>query len=106
MPDVVRVLQLCNLFTVIDSWGKIPEGILHGHVNSMGDFDECVGLRASGVNFSDPFNEGQVYSRSFSGRYCSIALTPKPSTKDAAQSRSAVDPEEFLVWKCLTEKIQ
>ena len=31
--------------SVIDSWGKLPEGILRGHVNAMGDFDECIGVQ-------------------------------------------------------------
>lgn len=30
------------VFLVIDSWGKIPSGVMVGNLNSMGHYDQCV----------------------------------------------------------------
>ncbi|CAG7785872.1 unnamed protein product, partial [Allacma fusca] len=53
---------------MIDSWGKPPEGILSGHVNAMGDFDECVGLRGH-----DPTKKS-LNKPQFSGLYCTTYI--------------------------------
>lgn len=32
--------------SVLDSWGKIPSGILNGDLYELGDFDECLDIEA------------------------------------------------------------
>lgn len=32
-------------FQVLDTWGKIPSGLLHGNIQNPGHFTECVELR-------------------------------------------------------------
>lgn len=44
---------------MVDAWGKIPEGILSGHVAAHGDFHQCVEVKVQ----SDA---------SFDGLYCSV----------------------------------
>src|SRR5688500_5270419 len=48
---------------------KIPEGFLSGHMNSYGDFDECLATRgevsASGI------------VSNFKGQYCRASLAPE-----------------------------
>lgn len=62
------------LYVVIDSWGKIPEGILSGHVNSLGDFDECVDTVVRNMNVTNK-NYTDI-STSLEGRYCNTFLSP------------------------------
>jgi len=58
---------MCNCeFLVVDAWGKIPEGILSGHINFLGDFDECLAVRS-------PLQEANP----FRGKYCLIYVIPK-----------------------------
>ncbi|CAL8135130.1 unnamed protein product [Orchesella dallaii] len=53
---------------MIDAWGKIPEGLLSGHINVLGDFDECLAVRSPvGNDNADPFQ----------GKYCLIYTIPK-----------------------------
>lgn len=47
---------------MIDSWGKLPEGILSGHINTYGDWDECVNLEQE--------------ESEFKGKYCWTYLIP------------------------------
>ena len=76
---------------MIDSWGKIPEGILSGHVNSFGDWDECVNARA---------NLNLIENSKFQGQYCWTYLFPdlgqseKGSFKDFKKDYTA---SEFFV---------
>ncbi|OXA43963.1 Nose resistant to fluoxetine protein 6 [Folsomia candida] len=63
--------NISNVEDVIDAWGKWPEGFLSGHVNALGDFDECVDLNVGKYAPSNP----QTPS-SFAGRYCNTYLSP------------------------------
>lgn len=94
---------------MIDSWGKPPEGILSGHVNAMGDFDECVGLR--GVS-------GEAEVPDFRGQYCTTYIvTGKPNSNEGSNENirkhvlkhavsivelevhsEAIHPIEFIPW--------
>jgi len=47
-------------FSDIDSWGKIPSGILKGHWMEFGDFNECVNINEYIVK----------YKRYLIGKYC------------------------------------
>ncbi|XP_035714450.1 nose resistant to fluoxetine protein 6 [Folsomia candida] len=60
-----------HIFIVMDAWGKWPEGFLSGHVNAMGDFDECVDLNVGKYEASDPQTP-----TSFAGIYCNTYLAP------------------------------
>ena len=59
---------------VIDSWGKFPEGILEGHVNAFGDYDECVKVDVSNLQFLGIYDNSLKYSTKFRGLYCNIGL--------------------------------
>jgi hypothetical protein len=78
---------------VVDSWGKIPEGILSGHLNSLGDWDECVGVRSPSV--SD--------EASFRGSYCFTYLLPASAVSTRLDQlkqntfRKAVSPIDLIV---------
>lgn len=60
------------IFAVVDSWGKLPEGMLSGHVNSYGDYDECVGVE---VDDDRGTSEGGGNAK-FSGQYCWTYIIP------------------------------
>ena len=87
---------LSSMFSVADAWAKPPEGLLTGHVNPMGDFDECVEIDTKGLT-----NVEGDGATSFKGRYCTVYLVPSFSTvgtgNDTAAIREAVSPEELLV---------
>ena len=65
--------------TVIDSWGKPPEGILSGHVNAMGDFDECVGLNG---------NSGEAEASEFQGQYCTTYIVNSAPSFNEGSSKN------------------
>lgn len=59
---------------MLDAWGKIPEGFLSGHVNSLGDFDECVDISVSDMEIKSV--EYPNSRRNLEGRYCNTFMTP------------------------------
>jgi hypothetical protein len=68
-------------YLVVDSWGKPPEGLLSGHITSMGDFDECLSVRGGGH---------------FRGKYCTnYLLQNNPS--------NGIKSDEPLKEKVFTE---
>lgn len=76
---------------MIDAWGKIPEGILSGHVNSFGDFDECLGILSAVVEEESEFR----------GRYCDVWLLPGARNNNSrfqtSSAREAVTIPELVV---------
>lgn len=56
---------------MIDAWGKIPEGILTGHVNSYGDFNECIDIKVSNLEYIEDALSG---AREFDGQYCTAYI--------------------------------
>lgn len=34
---------------MLDSWGKIPSGILSSHIDNFGDYDECIKINHSKI---------------------------------------------------------
>lgn len=48
---------------VIDSWGKLPSGILEGNFHEYGSFTECLNL----------MRNGQTYK----SQYCMATITAK-----------------------------
>ena len=91
----------------MDSWGKLPSGILTGHLSVPGDFDECINV------LGKSYWEAEEEIR---GSYCLGIFIPKlgapvvvpakdenPTGRIAAcsgqseNSRGAVTPSELLV---------
>ncbi|KAH8326529.1 hypothetical protein KR067_009928, partial [Drosophila pandora] len=50
---------------MIDSWGFIPSGVLTGNMYDLGNFDECVNIRAAGSQ-----------SSTIRGKYCFLTASP------------------------------
>lgn len=65
---------------MLDAWAKPPEGILSGHVNALGDFDECLAIRA-------PTKENQLVNQ-FQGKYCLVYTMPNISIPDVKSDGS------------------
>ena len=51
------------MFAVLDSWGKPETGILHGNLNWLGAYDECL-------NITIPVNAEP--SLNFKPQYCTL----------------------------------
>jgi hypothetical protein len=63
---------------VFDAWGKQPtEGILTGHLNALGDFDECIGID----------------EEAFRGLYCTAYLVPSFALPSSDSGRRQLFPE-------------
>ncbi|CAG7823842.1 unnamed protein product [Allacma fusca] len=71
IPDT-WVLQM------LDSWGKLPSGILSGNTAAgmLGDFHECVQLKGK---YESKDNTGEVNVK---GKYCHTVLLPGPALMD------------------------
>ena len=59
----------CLCFLVLDAMSKIPEGVLSGHTNSYGDFDECLATRGE-ISTSGMRSD-------FKGQYCGAFVVPE-----------------------------
>ncbi len=71
-----------------------------GHINPMGDFDECVNMKARDVTFRLDENKDKYkdVKKEFGGRYCTVYMgIILNRTKSHPELREAVDPEELLV---------
>lgn len=81
--------------------------VVLGHVNSMGDYDECVGIRANNVNFSDKVaTDFPNLPKTFQGLYCTTYLLPNLTEFQSISEnrnglREALSPSELLVLNCL-----
>ncbi|XP_068229853.1 nose resistant to fluoxetine protein 6-like isoform X1 [Palaemon carinicauda] len=53
---------------MVDSWGKLPDGLFFGNNQAPGAFDECLVIQWSNVSATN------VSTGSFKGKYCSIML--------------------------------
>lgn len=105
-----------------DSWGNTPEGILTGHLGAFGDFDECIGIKATNLTVYNKMFPG--ISKSFEGRYCTSIILDHGSAMAALEGDTgiyiaeegeeevehnvrvnrAVSVEEFLV-SCLLQRL-
>ncbi|CAG7722835.1 unnamed protein product [Allacma fusca] len=68
LPIETWVLQMA------DAWGKVPSGILSGHVVSEGDLEECLKIRGKIGSENEPENSEDV-----KGKYCVTYLFPGPN---------------------------
>lgn len=58
---------------MVDSWGKIPPGILNGDLYDLGDFDQCM---AASHHIND-------ISGTFDGQFCLAQIqTPMPDNQN------------------------
>uniref|UniRef100_A0A1A9WB21 Nose resistant-to-fluoxetine protein N-terminal domain-containing protein n=1 Tax=Glossina brevipalpis TaxID=37001 RepID=A0A1A9WB21_9MUSC len=85
-------------FSVPDSWGRLPFGLMWGHTISMGQFEECIAI-------SRAFDNGYMLK----GKYC-LAKIPikgfiekikKTSDLSRAISYQKKDPEYFELGICV-----
>jgi len=96
---------------MIDAFAKVPEGVLSGHINPLGDYDECVGIIAKNVGVEPPLPgaDSSDISTSFQGKYCNVYIVPPPNdTLDTARNispKEAVSPEELLDLMSIQEGI-
>lgn len=85
---------------MLDAWAKPPEGLLSGHINPMGDFDECVQIHAKNVQ-----TDGQS---EFKGRYCTvylnISIPDNLTANEDSLARESVSPGELIV-SCLQSSV-
>lgn len=75
---------------MLDAWAKLPEGILSGHVNALGDFDECLAVRAQA---------SERFQASFQGKYCLIYAMPNITGAGAptkTKTGSGNNPNQLL----------
>ncbi|CAG7728552.1 unnamed protein product [Allacma fusca] len=86
---------------MLDSWGKIPEGFLTGHVNSMGDFDECYNINVNHLEILYPNHPKDLdLDEFFRGQFCNLVVLPSSSvTKQIRERKGAVDVEEL--WELI-----
>lgn len=103
---------------MVDSYGRLPEGILSGHVNSFGDYWECLNIKVRDLKILN--TRYPHISKSFAGRQCTtfvggydsaliglgIAPPANPATSSSSPSafhgreletRKAVSIEDFFV---------
>jgi len=75
-------------FLVLDSYGKLSEGVLYGHLNMVGSYDECLDVRADIPAGTILGNRTKEKSRSFKTRYCRVSgHIPKHLVKIVSMSR-------------------
>lgn len=102
--------KMCNslYFKVADAWGKLPEGILSGHVGAFGDFYECIEMEVSNLTLYN--KKYPSVSKSFEGLYCTsyildyataMAAAGRPMGQESTAGnigvRKAVSVEELIV---------
>lgn len=67
---------------MLDSWGRLPHGVLSGHVNALGDYDQCLKTITGG----------------FQGKYCLLYIIPdlRRDSELETELRVAAAPERSL----------
>ena len=85
--DSLLIIFWCAVF---DSWGKLlPSGILSGHVNDPGDFQECLNA------------EGYLNASYVKGSYGLVVAIPTPDggvEKEPRKIRGVASPVELLQY--------
>ncbi|ODM97836.1 Nose resistant to fluoxetine protein 6 [Orchesella cincta] len=88
---------------MVDSWGKPPEGMLSGHVNAYGDFDECVNIKVSDLEI---LNNVFKTPPSFEGRYCSIYFADYNTSMRSALKPIKTPINGYMTNHGINESIQ
>lgn len=71
---------------MFDAWGKFPEGVLDGHINAFGDFDECLGIEVRNLQVLN--TEYSSISRNFGARYCTTFAADYYTAMQPSQAQS------------------
>lgn len=74
---------------MLDAWAKPPEGILSGHVNALGDFDECLAIRA-------PSKQNNTINQ-FQGKYCLVYTVPNANKSASSSAATKIENGERSV---------
>ena len=83
---------------MIDSWGKLPSGLLSGHLTEPGDFHECINVEGYLNTSIAPGYAKGTYSLGlvgFSPQAVGRDTLPGPAPKKT--NGGAVTPDELLV---------
>lgn len=59
---------------VFDSMGKLREGVMHGQLNLVGSFDECMEIQAQIKAGEKLGNRTKETASSFGTRYCRVSM--------------------------------
>ncbi|CAL8129603.1 unnamed protein product [Orchesella dallaii] len=81
---------------MVDSWGKPPEGLLSGHVNAYGDFDECVNIKVADLQILNNFTNSENAPKSFEGRYCTMYIADYNTSMPTALKRPGTTLKEYM----------
>ncbi|RXG69606.1 hypothetical protein Avbf_02607, partial [Armadillidium vulgare] len=74
-----------------DSWGKIPDGILYGHIHVVGMYEECLKIQGSVTPLRNNSNI------SFQGKYCKVHYRYGQTETVEVQSRSRISILPFPI---------
>lgn len=62
----------------IDSWARLPSGVIRGNTLWPGSFDQCLSISASGqAKIRPPFGPSFLENATFDGLYCMASLINK-----------------------------
>ena len=70
----MRVNIIRYFYTVIDAMGKPETAVLSGNFRWLGDYDECIGIRAS-------INNSGTITHPWKGQYCTANFKLAPVGK-------------------------
>ncbi|KAL5284195.1 hypothetical protein ACFFRR_006458 [Megaselia abdita] len=73
--------QKLSIFPMIDSWGKIPAGLMLGNVHSIGNFDQCIDF-----NRKLPIAFGNL-----EGQYCNVHISLAPSSQEIMETNKLMN---------------
>lgn len=80
-----------RIFQVIDSWGKIPSGLMRGNLFAVGNYEECV-------NFSTKLQTfGQL-----EGQYCRAHIPLNSNDREMADTVKLMS--EFISGICVPKR--
>ena len=81
-----------NLVSAIDSWGKVPPGILQGNFNWLGSYGECTNLTAKAKPSTPNGTESKLR-----GKYCTVILKSVNGDDIQLSSEDVGQVSEFTV---------
>ncbi|XP_055913922.1 nose resistant to fluoxetine protein 6-like [Eupeodes corollae] len=64
LKEIVNRYPSMDVFPFIDAWGTIPSGLLYGHLEDFGNYDECLDISTNLTQSIGPTN----------GKYCFASL--------------------------------
>lgn len=64
-----EVFSIFDVVIVVDSWGKIPSGILEGNIHALGSFSECLHLKRNEENYKSQYCLAQITAKMGAGPF-------------------------------------